>query len=254
MADESNNMEIATTTPDYLLKLAVAKDADLDKIEKLMDLKERWDKTEAKKAFLKAMADFQAECPELKKGKTVDFANKSGGRTKYKYITLSDIVRQIRSILKDCNLSFRWETKDVENEIELTCIVSHISGHSESNTMKAAKDISGKKNAIQSVGSTMTYLQRYTLIGALGISTADEDTDGNQAPPEIATISEEDQKELVKEGKLCIDVFDNANELQEKSRPYLDELSLRGLNKSNRKSLAAYITNHYNKLKSDETN
>ena len=44
--------------------------------------------------------------------------------------------------------------------------------------MTAPADTSGSKNAIQARGSTVTYLQRYTLLGALGLVTGDEDTDG----------------------------------------------------------------------------
>ena len=44
--------------------------------------------------------------------------------------------------------------------------------------MSGAPDTSGKKNTIQAQGSSVTYLQRYSLIGALGLTTADEDIDG----------------------------------------------------------------------------
>ena len=46
--------------------------------------------------------------------------------------------------------------------------------------MSAPADSSGSKNPVQQIGSTMTYLQRYTLIGALGLTTADKDDDGRQ--------------------------------------------------------------------------
>src|SRR5690606_10591416 len=42
----------------------------------------------------------------------------------------------------------------------------------------APPDGSGNKNAIQGIGSTSTYLQRYTLSAAFGLTTADEDDDG----------------------------------------------------------------------------
>ena len=54
-------------------------------------------------------------------------------------------------------------------------------------------DTSGKKNEIQSRGSTITYLQRYTLIGALGLTTADEDIDA-RIPQE--TITEEQAADI----------------------------------------------------------
>ena len=44
--------------------------------------------------------------------------------------------------------------------------------------MTAPPDDSGNKNVIQAFGSCTTYLMRYTLVPALGLVTADEDTDG----------------------------------------------------------------------------
>src|SRR5690606_5500273 len=59
-------------------------------------------------------------------------------------------------------------------------------------------DSSGSKNAIQAIGSTLTYLQRYTLIQALGLAASDDD-DGQthgKTEDQIATISEDQQMQL----------------------------------------------------------
>lgn len=55
--------------------------------------------------------------------------------------------------------------------------------------MDAAPDNSGKKNAIQSIASAVTYMQRYTLLAATGMSTKGMDDDGNSAgDPDAAAI------------------------------------------------------------------
>lgn len=183
----ADNSDISSIEPNpsALLQLAVQQNLDIDKLEKLMQLQERWQAQQARKNFLSEISHFQANCPTLEKTKKVDFANKSGFRTKYSYASLGDIVEQIKKPLSGAGLSFRWEIKDIDNKIEVTCIVSHLTGHSERTTMSATKDESGGKNEIQQRGSSITYLQRYTLIAALGISTADEDIDGlkEDAPP-----------------------------------------------------------------------
>ena len=61
-------------------------------------------------------------------------------------------------------------------------------GHSESTTLEAAADQSGGKNAIQAIGSTVTYLERYTLLALTGLATH-EDDDG--AGSEAEYINEE---------------------------------------------------------------
>jgi len=161
-------------TPETLLDYAVKNGADPDQLSKLMDLKERHDKNLAKEAFLQALGKFQAQCPVIEKSKQ--------GHN-YKYATLGAITTQIQPLLTECGLTYRFE-QDHTNGIEVSCVITHVLGHSERTTMSAEADKSGSKNAVQAVGSTVMYLQRYTLVGSLGITTADTDTDGvvNHAP------------------------------------------------------------------------
>lgn len=173
----TEQVTIQAHNPDHLLTLAVENNFDVDKLEKLLVLKEKWDAAQAKKAFISALTDFQNQCPDLRKTKKVSFGQ---GKAEYNYAPLGDIDRQIKGLMKSCGLSKRWEIKDLEKDIEVTCIITHVDGHSEMTTMKAAPDTTGSKNAIQAKGSTIEYLKRYTLIGALGISTADSDVDGEQ--------------------------------------------------------------------------
>jgi len=161
------------STPSDLLAMAVDKDLDIDKLGKLMELQRQWQADQDRKAFFEALAKFQSRCPEIRKNKSVAF-----GETKYQYAPLSDIERQIKELLFECGLTKRWETKEDGEKLVVTCIITHTSGHKEQSTMSAKADESGKKNAIQARASSITYMQRYTLIGALGIGTADNDIDG----------------------------------------------------------------------------
>lgn len=167
--------EIPEANPSVLLQLAVQQNLDIDKLEKLMQMQERWQGQQARKEFLSAISRFQAQCPPIEKIKKVAFGN-----TRYSYAPLGDIAATIKKPMSDNGLSHRWEIGEDAENIVVTCIISHVDGHSEKTTMKGVKDGSGNKNAIQSSGSTVTYLQRYSLIGALGISTADEDIDGQK--------------------------------------------------------------------------
>jgi len=162
-----------TNSPASLLKIAIESKADIQQLEKLMDLQERWNTQQAKKKFLIAISSFQKDCPIMKKTKKVSF-----GQTRYSYTPLGEIASMIKRVMNKNGLSYRWEMKDGAEKLICTCIISHIDGHNEQTTMSANKDASGSKNEIQQRGSTITYLQRYTLISALGISTADEDVDG----------------------------------------------------------------------------
>lgn len=168
---------IPAQDPERFIQMAIEKGADVTALEKLMDLKERYDRQQAKKAFDAALSKFQSICPNLKRTKEVKYNN-----VNYSYAPLPSIREQIQEHLTACQLSYRWEIKDErigeENAIRVRCIVTHIAGHSESTEFSAFADASGSKNDIQSRGSTVTYAQRYTLIGALGITSADTDDDG----------------------------------------------------------------------------
>jgi len=171
---ENQNSELVTlpttqlSTPSALLEIAINKNADVEKLDRLMEMQVKWEEREAKKMHTIALTNFQKKCPVITKSKQ--------GHN-YKYAPMSDIIVQIKDALAECGLSYRFEQNDGDG-ITITCIITHVAGHSESTKMKASPDTSGSKNIIQAIGSTVTYLQRYTLLGALGIATADEDMDG----------------------------------------------------------------------------
>ena len=183
MSEETPTEEIVLASeqsPGRLLELAVKQDLDVEKLERLMDLEERWRAQRAKEAYFSALAQFQAAVPSLSKDSTVDF-DTSKGHTHYKFASLPIIKDTIQSALTEAGLTYRWEFDDLEGGgLTAICIITHIDGHSEKTSMSAPADSSGSKNPVQQVGSTMTYLQRYTLIGALGLTTADKDDDGRQ--------------------------------------------------------------------------
>lgn len=220
------------STPNALIKLAIDKNVDIDKLEKLMQMQERWQANEAHKQFLEAMSKFQNECPPLMKSKKVAFGN-----TKYNYAPLGEIFATIKDKLRQCGLSYRWEMNDENGSILCTCIISHTSGHSEKTTMSANKDSSGGKNEIQQRGSTITYLQRYTLIGALGISTADEDNDGQTHE----SVKAPDIREAVPQNKPAPQRESIPISKGEDERPWLNEKQLRqAIDKINAGDLGIY--------------
>jgi hypothetical protein len=167
-------------TPMAMLQLAVEKGASVEQLERLMALQERYEANEAKKEFVAAMTRFKESPAIIEKKKTVDFANLKGGRTTYKHATLANVCDAIGPGLSSVGISHRWETEQAEGgQIKVTCVLTHSRGHSEKVWLQAGRDESGGKNSIQAVGSTVTYLQRYTLLAATGMAVADQrDDDG----------------------------------------------------------------------------
>lgn len=197
----------AVMTPAEMLSKAVDQGASVDMLEKLMTLQERWDEAQAKKAFTHAMSAAKKEFPQILKKQHVSYTNKNGEQTEYDHEGLSDITDAVDPILTKHGLSYSWETSIEQGMVFVDCVVEHEDGHSKKNQLCAGRDESGGKNNIQALGSTLTYLQRYTLKAALGLSAAHDD-DGQGANE---TITEEQFKtlsDLADEGqadvlKLC---------------------------------------------------
>lgn len=177
-----------------ILADAVTRGSSIETLEKLMGLQERHEKNQARKAFDNAIAAAKAEIPPIVKNRTVDYAS-AGGRTTYKHEDLAEIARTVDPILAKHGLSYRFRTTSPPNApITVTCVVSHRDGYSEENSLEGPRDDSGKKNSLQQVGSTLTYLQRYTLKAALGLS-ASADDDGKAAGGD-ETITDEQAKTI----------------------------------------------------------
>lgn len=172
---------VANPTPSYLLQMAVQQGADLDKLERLMALQERWEANEARKAYTLAMNEFKATPIEILKRKLVGYKTKQGGVVGYSHAELSDVTEAIGPAMAKHQLSYRWNVAQANGLITVECIVTHSLGHSEKISMSAPPDTSGQKNAIQQTASAVTYLQRYTLLAITGMSTKGMDDDGDGA-------------------------------------------------------------------------
>lgn len=178
----ANNQALSpdVITPIAMIDRAISSGASVETLTQLMNLQERWEATQARKAFDEAMARAKANMPSIVKSKKVDFTT-AKGRTNYQYEDLASIMNIIGPVLSENGLSVRYRTQaEPSQPISVTCIISHRMGHSEENTLMAGRDDSGNKNSIQAIGSTVTYLQRYTLKAALGLAAAADD-DGGKA-------------------------------------------------------------------------
>jgi hypothetical protein len=191
---------LTVATPADLLNIAVEQGADLDKLEKLMDLQDRWEKTEAKKAFINAMAAFNDEPLVIEKTRKAHNAMYAG---------LAETLEIVRPALQKHGLNHSWKTTQHETgTITVQCCITHILGHSECTQMTGAPDTSGSKNSIQALGSTQSYLQRYSLYAILGLASTDQDRDGNNeevyiTDKQVAELNERLDKTESDKAQFC---------------------------------------------------
>lgn len=200
---ETAKQEVASyqpgaVTPMAMIDRALASNATPETLERLLALQERWEASQARKAFDGAMSAAKAEIPIISKNRVVDFTS-AKGRTHYKHEDLAEIARTVNPILGKHGLSYRFRTSSVANEpVSVTCIVSHRLGYFEENTLTGPRDDSGNKNSLQQVGSTLTYLQRMTLKAALGLAAAEDDDAKHAGDTENDGPITEDQAKTIR--------------------------------------------------------
>lgn len=190
---------LATTSNPFLPLVTLAMEkGQVDQLERLFEMQMKWDADAQRKKFVAAMADFKAEAGGITivKSKQVRFTTQKGV-TEYMHAELHDITRALVPVMARHGLSHRWVPEQTGKDIKVTCVMTHRDGHSESVSMVAQADDSGGKNSIQSIASTKTYLERYTLLAATGIATGGEDDDDGrsfgqaQAEPEEMITQEQ---------------------------------------------------------------
>jgi hypothetical protein len=199
--DSRGNVPAVTgTNSNAVILTAMQNNYTPELIEKMMALQERNDANEARKLYVAAMAAFKANPPAIEKDKTVEY-DVGSSTTKYSHASLANAAEKINKALSAHQLSASWKTTQDNGNITVTCSITHAAGHSESTGLTAGPDKTGSKNSIQAIGSTISYLQRYTLLALTGLAAHDMDTDGITTKSEPEFITEAQQKQLTKDLK-----------------------------------------------------
>ncbi|MHB8744882.1 MAG: ERF family protein [Sulfuricaulis sp.] len=173
-----------------LVMAAMNGQLDTEKLAQLLAIQKDYEKNEAEKAFHLALSEFKKNKLVLDKDKLVSFTTQKG-TTEYRHTTLGAALSEINPMLGNYGLSLGWETQQEGRRITVKCVLSHALGFSKSTSLSAEPDDSGGKNSIQAIGSTVSYLERYTAFSLLGIASKDQDDDGHGASVPKEKITED---------------------------------------------------------------
>jgi hypothetical protein len=169
-------------SPDALIQFAMAKGANLDYIQRLLDLRDRWKEEQRREAFFAAMAGFNTEDLLIIKNQHVEFKTRDGDTTSYDHADLWDIINVVKPALAKHGLSLRWKERVEGRTVWCTAYVRHALGYEEaSEPLPGPFDDTGKKNNHQQMASAISYLRRYTAFGILGMAAKGHDDDGRKA-------------------------------------------------------------------------
>lgn len=165
-------------SPASLIRIAVSGNADLDKLAKLLDLQERWEAAQSKKAFAVAFAQAQANVTSVTK-------NRLNPQTHSKYADLANVIEETKpAYTKEGFSIIFYEGSPASPENMRICAdVFHQAGHKETYYYDVPLDGVGIKGSaymtkIHAKASSTSYGRRYLMCMIWNIPTQD-DNDGN---------------------------------------------------------------------------
>ena len=159
-------------------RVATNPNASIETLERLLDMQERVQATRAVAAFNADLAVLQPKLPIIAERGGIKATN---GKVQSTYALWEDINEAIRPFLAKHGFSLTFRVDRREGLVRVTGILSHREGHSTETTIELPVDSSGSKNAVQAIGSSTSYGQRYTAKLLLNLTSRGEDDDGKGA-------------------------------------------------------------------------
>ena len=126
-------------------------------------------------ALYAALAKAQGAFQPIVKNRDVEITMKSGGRYRFRYADLEEILTKTRPALSANGLALIQTVQDGK----LACSLVHADGGSISSTvdMPSARELGDPKT----FGAAITYLRRYLVTAMLGVAADDDlDEDGQE--------------------------------------------------------------------------
>ena len=154
---------------------------DIDKMDRLLQMKERRDAQAARVAFDAAMAGAQ----EAMRAVSPD---KDNSQTKSKYASYAALDHAVRPIYSKHGFALSFNTGEAPSptEVRILCTVSHRGGHRQDYKIDMPADGKGPQGAsvmtrTHATGAATQYGQRYLLKLIFNLAVGDVDDDGNGA-------------------------------------------------------------------------
>jgi hypothetical protein len=158
----------ATAGMSPVVLAVLAQNPDAATLRECLAIQREYDREDQRRQFVVAFHNLTKDLPRvLAHDKEVSFLT-----THFTHTTIGAAVDAVVPHLVNHGFTHSWRPGNTDKgEISVTCRLSHIGGHYEEVTLKSPPDAK-LKNA-QAVMSTVTSLERYTLLGILGIVTKD---------------------------------------------------------------------------------
>lgn len=157
----------------------VMQSQSIDEVERLMILRREIEANDARTAYQRDFIQLQSKLPAIVKSSKASFSTKKGGQATYSFAKIDELTSALKPYMIEHGFSFMFKQREIHGSVYVSCIVMHVQGHRESSDMSGPVDLTGSKNHMQAVASTVSYLRRLTFTSAFGLSVVDE----SKAPP-----------------------------------------------------------------------
>lgn len=181
----------AVITPADLLRIAMdSGDKDIERLERLMAMDERYRESQERErqrasvlAFRRDFAAFRGENIVIPKSKEVD-RGRAGSFMQAEY---DQVCFRLSPALSRNGFGFRhdekfgsrkWVTDGVENDIPwvyVTCFLEHRDGHFETLTLEGPPGDLQANTPVQNMQVTASFFKRHSLLAITGTATGGED-------------------------------------------------------------------------------
>lgn len=193
----------SATILQVIQRAAADPQCDIEKMERLMQMHERFQSRQAEQQYAEALALMQQELPSIAERGGIKDRN---GRVQSTYALWEDINEELKPVLAKHGFALTFRTPRNDKGVEVEGVLSHRAGHSERTSILLPADVSGNKNAVQAVASSVSYGKRYTAGALLNFTTHGEDDDAFTAT----------QHDTLKD-QVVIDILERIDEAKDKA-------------------------------------
>ena len=186
----------ALALAETLLKLVADPQVSAEKLQILLQVQKDIMADSRREAFQAAFAAMAPELPRVNKRGFVELIKADGKKVgQYRYMKYEDMDELIRPILHKFGFSLSFQTTTFERQQVVHGKLMHDGGHFEHAEMILPPDVGPGRNALQAVGSSLSYAKRYLADLLLNIVREGEDDDAVGAllakvtPEQVATLT-----------------------------------------------------------------
>jgi hypothetical protein len=171
---------------------------DIDKMDRLLQMREREETRAAEAEFNTAMTAAQTEMGRIK-------TNKENSQTHSRYADYASLDRALRPIYTRHGFALSFNT--VEAPADMVGVEAYVSRGGFTRTYRAMMPADGKgakgndvMTKTHATGAAMTYGMRYLLKMIFNVAIGEDDTDGNMPGATITDDQAEEIKKILEKG------------------------------------------------------